>query len=211
MFGTISAFFWKHLGGTARPRANTCRSARSSAILPSPAICTRILLPSLSLAVEMRRCRPWPGIAPAAAGWARLRIAPQFGELCDGTATATAPPAGTGRPTRAVEAALSTVAGGVRTRWELQEADGAGATPTAVLSVTVPAGAAGGADVVLPCVGRAAVVTEARSGAVIWRADGFVAAEEGEGERAVLSGERVEHGGVSFRVASGEHRFVRVG
>ncbi len=34
MYGTISAFFWKHLGG----------------------------------------------IAPAAAGWARIRIAPQFGE-----------------------------------------------------------------------------------------------------------------------------------
>lgn len=169
MFGTISAFFWKHLGG----------------------------------------------IAPAAAGWTKVRIAPQFGELCEVVETAIVPSVGSGasRVLSTAEATLSTVAGDVHTHWELQDRDVPNANPTAVLTVTVPAGAVDGAEVVMPCVGREAVITEALSGSVVWQAGSFVALaeEEEEEERVVLSGERAEHGSVLLRVPSGEYRFVRAG
>eukprot|EP01043_Picozoa_sp_COSAG02_P080968 COSAG02_NODE_19518_length_878_cov_1.083440_2_plen_130_part_01 len=94
MYGTISAFFWKHLAG----------------------------------------------IAPAAAGWTKLRIEPKFGEVCDGSGTAPRPD-WRNRVLSSVEGTLDTVAGQVSTRWELAGIDDASISATAVLRVTVPAGA----------------------------------------------------------------------
>lgn len=100
---------------------------------------------------------------------------------------------------------LATVAGEVSTDWELAETDDASVAAAAVLRVTVPAGVVGGAEVVIPCVGKATTVTELRSGTVAWKDDAFVAAS------VALAGERVECGGVAIHVASGEYHFVRSG
>lgn len=158
MFGTISAFFWKHLAG----------------------------------------------ITPAAAGWTKLRIAPKFGEVCDDLATAPLP-GWRSRVLSHVEATLATVAGDVVTHWELADevsVDEVSVVPTAVLRVSVPHGAVGGAEVVMPCVGKATIV-ELHSGVVIWEDDAFVA------QSVALAAERVEHGGVAIHVASGDYHFVR--
>jgi alpha-L-rhamnosidase len=157
MFGSISAFFWKHLAG----------------------------------------------IAPAAAGWTKLRIEPKFGEVCDHPAAPR--PDSRSRVLSSVEGTLDTVAGQVSTSWELAEIDDSSVSATAILRVTVPDGAVGGAEVVLPCVGNATVITELRSGTVVWEHDTFIAAS------VALAGERFEHGGVVVHVASGEYHFVRSG
>lgn len=157
MFGTISAFFWKHLAG----------------------------------------------ITPAAAGWTKLRIAPKFGEVCDDLATAPLPN-WRSRVLSRVDATLATVAGQVITHWELAEIDEVNVVPTAVLRVSVPNGAVGGAEVVMPCVGKASIV-ELHSGMVVWQDDAFVV------QSVALAAERVEHGGVAIHVASGDYHFVRSG
>lgn len=156
MFGTISAFFWKHLAG----------------------------------------------IAPAAAGWTRLRIEPKFGEVCADSGTVPLP-GWRSRVLSSAEGTLATVVGEVSTHWELRETDDASIATTAVLRVTVPAGAVGGAEVVIPCVGKATVITELHSGAVVWKDDAFVAAS------VATTAKRFEHGGVVIYVASGEYHFVR--
>ena len=156
MFGTISAFFWKHLAG----------------------------------------------ITPAAAGWTKLRIAPKFGEVCDDLGSAPLP-GWRSRVLSRVEATLATVAGDVVTRWEL--ADEVSVVPTAVLRVSVPHGAVGGAEVVMPCAGKGSTIVELHSGVVIWEDDAFVA------QSVALAAERVEHGGVAIHVASGDYHFVRSG
>ena len=127
-----------------------------------------------------------------------------------------------------VEGRLHTVAGEVRTKWELlllpPEADQEDSKrteeegrslPQAALEVSVPVGATDGATVVFPCVGKAAVITEAITGQVVWQNGGFVVAaaslpaapqEEAAaaaGAGAIVSGVRVEHGGVALRVQSG--------
>jgi predicted phage tail protein len=127
-----------------------------------------------------------------------------------------------------VEGRLHTVAGEVRTKWELlllpPEADQEDSKrteeegrslPQAALEVSVPVGATDGATVVFPCVGKAAVITEAITGQVVWQNGGFVVAaaslpaapqEEAAaaaGAGVIVSGVRVEHGGVALRVESG--------
>ena len=148
------------------------------------------------------------GITPAAAGWRAVRIAPSFGELCDEVETDTVPPAGE-RVLSSVDATLATAAGEVRSRWELRDGPGgpssARKAATAVLEVSVPHGAEGGAVVVVPCVGHGTVITEARSGRVVWQHGGF----EPSSSDAILDGQRAEFGGVALRVAAGQFRFLR--
>ena len=162
MYGAISAFFWKHLGG----------------------------------------------ITPASAGWTKVRVAPSFGELCEEVETSILP-AGGEPVLDTVDATLGTVAGDVHVHWELQDAPAGDVAATAVLRVSVPVGAEDGAEVVVPCVGRNTVITEALSGRVVWR-DGGRPAEEQLGGR-LLSARRSEHGGASLFVTSGDYRFVRSG
>ena len=126
-----------------------------------------------------------------------------------------------------VEGRLHTAAGEVRTKWELlllpPEADQEDSKrteeegrslPQAALEVSVPVGATDGATVVFPCVGKAAVITEAITGQVVWQNGGFVVAAASlpaapqeaaaaAGAGVIVSGVRVEHGGVALRVESG--------
>lgn len=158
MYGTISAFFWKHLAG----------------------------------------------IAPVAPGWSRVRIAPKFGEVCVELENSHLRGWGN-RVLSRVEGKLATVAGEVSTVWELSEPHEVGIAASAVLRVSIPDGVVSGAEVVMPCVGKATIITELRSGIVVWQDDSFVV------QSLVLDCQRVEHGGVLMHVASGEYQFERHG
>ena len=68
---------------------------------------------------------------------------------------------------------------------------------------------ADGAEVVVPCVGRNTVITEALSGRDVWSDGGRPAGEQLAGR--LLSARRSEHGGASLFVTSGDYRFVRSG
>ena len=179
MFGTISAFFWKHLAG----------------------------------------------ITATSSGYRTVRIAPSFGELCGVArgssigAPASATAAVTDPVLTSLDASLDTVAGVIRVQWEApgvdaraeHAADGGVYTEVhtrpgpASLKVTVPRGTST-AEIVMPCVAKAATITDGLTGAVLWTDGRFAVA--GRPAR-VLSGTVTEFGGVSFTVRSGSYQLAR--
>ena len=95
------------------------------------------------------------GIIPTTPGWKTIRVAPTFGERCEGTAVFQP------RPNDSLGASLATLAGVVEVVWLWQP-------DMASINVTLPQGTTG-ATVVVPCVAAGTTVEPLRGG----RTDGL--------------------------------------
>ena len=203
MFGTISAFFWKHLAGI------TATSSGYTTIRVAPSfgeLC--------GVAAGSSLGGPSPG-DPAIGGTAR-RVPPLLSSL-DARLDTVAGVVRVRWEVDGVDATADTTA----ERGADGGADGRpgpahhGLHRPTSLNVTVPRGAST-AEIVMPCVTAAATITDGLTGAVLWTDGRFVApspmtdaARPARDSVRVLSGTVTEFGGVSFTVRSGTYQLVR--